>query len=222
MEKHEKIVIFDWGGVIESHDPNNYNMFDITHDIFKEFGSNFDKTNPDEIQCLRNCQYFNNTNIFEINTLENLEPWFNNVKKNFKLNCNYMEYCEAYKKYFNKSPYYLDIVKFAHYLKDANLCKIGVFSNLCILDKERIDKQMILKKFDYVWLSYELKVSKPKPLIYDLVEKDLSINPSNILFIDDCKANTNEALNHGWNIINTICNNTSEIKNNVFKFIKEK
>lgn len=222
MENYEKIVIFDWGGVVESHDPNNYNMFDMTNDIFKEFGSSFNKNNPFEIQRLRNCQYFNNTNIFEIDNLENLKKWFDNIERDFNLYCTYMQYCEAYKKYFNKSPYYLEIVKFAYYLKDANLCKTGVLSNLCILDRERIDKQLNLEKFDYVWLSYELKVSKPKPLIYELVEKDLNIKPSNILFIDDCKANTDEALNHGWNIINTTGDNASEIKNTVLKFIEAK
>ena len=44
------------------------------------------------------------------------------------------------------------------------------------LDKDRIDKQMNLSKFDYVWLSYELKYRKPEIEIYEIVEKTSGIS----------------------------------------------
>lgn len=221
MEKKDikKIVIFDWGGVIESHNLNYYNRFDVFNDIFRDFGSSFNKHDPNEIQRLYDCQRFDNINIFEIDNLEELEPWFDNIKNNFKLNCNYIEFLKAYKKHFDKVYYYSNIVEFAHSLKEKNICKIGVLSNLCLFDKERIDKQLNLEKFDYVWLSYELKTSKPKSSIYEIVENDLNDKKYQILFIDDNKTNIETALSRGWKTINTTGENYLKIKSNVLKFV---
>ena len=72
-------------------------------------------------------------------------------------------------------------------------------SNLGSLDKQRLDKQVDLKQFDYVWLSCELNTRKPKDKIYEIVENDCKIEPNNILFIDDSKENIEMAKNRGWN-----------------------
>ena len=57
------------------------------------------------------------------------------------------------KEIFDKVDYYKDVVEFEKSLK--NKCYIGILSNLNIYDKDRIDKQLGLKDYDYVFLSFE-------------------------------------------------------------------
>ena len=98
-------------------------------------------------------------------------------------------------------------------------CKIGILSNLSYLDKQRLDKQVNLKQFDYVWLSFELKCRKPDEKIYKIVEEDCKINPEDILFIDDCKENIETAKKLGWNTCNAYGYELDKIKEKVEKFL---
>ena len=40
MTEKEKIVIFDWGGVIESHTPGQYNQESAVNDLIMELNPN--------------------------------------------------------------------------------------------------------------------------------------------------------------------------------------
>ena len=78
-----------------------------------------------------------------------------------------------------------------------------------------------LKVFDYVWLSCELKCSKPNEKVYKIVEKDCNISPNNILFIDDVQKNLEPAKERGWNTCNAYGYELDKIRNSVEKFINE-
>ena len=72
-------------------------------------------------------------------------------------------------------------------------------SNIILLDKSRLNNQIDLNKFDYVWLSFEIGLTKPDENIYKLVERECKILPNNILFIDDKEENIVCAQKRGWN-----------------------
>lgn len=128
----------------------------------------------------------------------------------------------AYNIIWNKSylvdiDCYKDVVEYAHSLKEK--CKIGILSNLSYLDKQRLDKQVNIKQFDFVWLSFELKCRKPDEKIYRIVEEDCKIKPENILFIDDSKENIETAKKLGWNTCNAYGYELDKIKEKVEKFL---
>ena len=129
------------------------------------------------------------------------------------------EFAKVYDEEKGKVVYYKDVIETAKKLK--KYCKIGILSNLMFLDKERLDKQVKLKEFEYVWLSFELNCQKPDDKIYEIVEKDCKIKPSNILFIDDCRDNIEIAKKRGWNTCLASGYELDKIKNSIDKFLNK-
>lgn len=194
--KDEKLVIFDWGGVIESHREGEHNIDIAKTNIIKRFNSSL---SDNEILIRYNsCDGSSiNNHINTVNTIEKVKEWFERIKTSTEIDCTFEEFCEVYEEEYMKVFYYKDVVQYIHSLKDK--CKIGILSNLCYLDKKRIDMQTDLKQFDYVWLSFELKYRKPDNQIYEIVENTCNTKPENILFIDDKKINIDTAKQRGWN-----------------------
>lgn len=58
--------------------------------------------------------------------------------------------------------------------------------------------QQLSRYFSKCFLSYQMKLCKPKPEIYQQVTKELGWNPEEILFIDDSSQNCQTAQNLGW------------------------
>ena len=216
MYNKNKIVIFDWGGVIESHYENEYNWYTAISNIVRHFSI---LTNKEEIiEKYFLCDYDElGKSIIEYNEMEDVKKWFIRLKNEFNFNCSFEEFCEVYQKEFSKLDYYKDIVLLAHSLKEN--CKIGILSNLMCWDKKRLDKQVNLKEFDYVWLSFEMGHKKPDEGIYECVEKECNISPNNILFIDDNEENINAAKKRGWNVCLATGHELDKIKDSVNKFI---
>lgn len=208
MQK-DKLVIFDWGGIVESHDSEEYNYMKATLDCFKSLNV---KISDEEIwqyymDCLR---------YMKDKTKEEL---FSNIKEKFNLTCDIDEFEEQYNKYLLKVDYYSDVAAFIHSLKGK--CKIGILSNLNPFDKIRIDKQMDLSKFDYIWLSFELKCEKPIEEIYNIVEKDVQVDNTNILFVDDTVRNLDIPKRKGWQVCCANGKQLGKIKRQVEEFLKQ-
>ena len=72
---------------------------------------------------------------------------------------------------------------------------------MAIVDKKRLDAQVGLDNYDYVFLSFELGCQKPDSKIYDIVSEKLPFESKDILFIDDSLKNIEEAKRHGWNTL---------------------
>lgn len=214
MRKQDKIIIFDWGGVIESHKEGEYSILKAIINLIKHFNSKEDENTIVDrynAQSVKNITYHTN--------FEN-DKWFDMIKQEFNLKCNPQEFYDYYIKEFDKIEYYKDVVDLAHSLKDK--CKIGILSNLGSLDKQRLDKQVDLKQFDYVWLSFELDARKPKEKIYKIVENDCKIESKNILFIDDNKENIETAQNRGWNTCLAFGYELDKIKDSIDEFLNSK
>lgn len=209
MNTDEKIVIFDWGGVIESHREGEYSLNTAITNFIKHFNNDVDENGLIE-------KYFDIcTNKIEQGGKE--YSWFERIKYNFNLECTEEEFYKFYEEEFNRIDFYKDVVEYAHSLK--NKCKIGILSNLGSVDKQRLNKQVDLSKFDYVWLSFELKCSKPNEKVYKIVEEDCKIEPNNILFIDDFKENLKPAQAKGWNTCNACGYELEKIQKSVSEFL---
>lgn len=211
MYNANKIVIFDWGGVIESHREGEYSLNTAITNFIKHFNNKVNENNLIE-------RYFDVcTRKVEEGNKE--DTWFEKIRNEFNIQCSEDEFYKFYEEEFNRIEYYKDVVEYAHSLKAK--CKIGILSNLGKVDIARLDKQVDLKVFDYVWLSCELKCSKPNEKVYKIVEKDCNISPNNILFIDDVQKNLEPAKERGWNTCNAYGYELDKIRNSVEKFINE-
>ena len=205
---YNKIVIFDWGGIIESHRKGEYNLDVAVENLIKHFNP---KENKNIVE-----RYYNRSVELGINDTKDIkeDKWFKQIKEEFNLECTPQKFYDYYIKEFDNIE---DVVEYVHSLKEK--CQIGILSNLGYLDKQRLDKQVELKKFDYVWLSFELKCRKPNEKIYKIVEEDCKIKPENILFIDDSKENIDTAKKLGWNTCNAYGYELNKIKEKVKEFL---
>lgn len=185
--KKNKIILFDWGNIVESH-TTGYTMFDAYKYLFKTFGCDLEgKINLGEYH------------LSSIPNLAEFEKTFYKIREQYHLTCDFETFLEKYDYYFSKISYYYRVRDYEISLKDR--CYIGILSNLAVMDKKRLDDQVGLDNYDYVFLSFELECQKPDPKIYDKVSEKLPFEGKDILFIDDDERNINEAKRHGWNTL---------------------
>ena len=90
-----------------------------------------------------------------------------------------------------------------------------------MLDKSRIDKQLNLSEYDYVFLSFEIGEVKPNKKIYEYVLNNVPFKGCDILFLDDAEPNINAALSLGINACLVKGEDLDNIKLCVNKFLDE-
>ena len=182
-----KLILFDWGGIVESH-ITGFTCFDAWNEIFSICGYEGPKiTNSSLVK-------------YRLSSVENEEMYrkvYKELAKDFHLNISYTEFIKLYKKVFAKVDYYKEVAEFEHSLKDK--CYIGIFSNLSFFDKKRLDKQVSLKEYNYVFLSFEHGYRKPERELYEIVQSKVPFKPEDILFLDDRGDNIETAKKMGWN-----------------------
>ena len=188
--KQSKLILFDWGGIVDSH-KTGYSFFDAYQDVFSNLG--YTGNNILESKVLDKYE------ITSARSIEELEEKYNRIKAELGLTGSFEDYVKNSETYLSKTDSYSEVSNYESSLKDK--CNIGILSNLTILDKTRIAKQINLDDFDYLFFSFDLGLSKPSPEIYNEVTKRLPILPKDILFIDDTIENVNAAKNAGWNSI---------------------
>lgn len=210
----EKIVIFDWGGVIESHEKEDYNVNKVILDIAKQYHCPLTDTEIMNI-CYNSTKYIS---MFIKDDDLTIRKWFEAICDKLKIKCLLEDYKNSYEEYGKKVNYYKEVVELAHSLKGK--CKIAIFSNLMKLDAKRINDQVDLSMFDYAFLSYEIGYTKPKEKAYEIVEKTIKIEPENILFVDDTTENIETAKARGWCTCQAFGYELDKIKDAVEKFLK--
>lgn len=214
--ENKKIVIFDWGGVIENNDSSYYTISKVIIDIMRKYDCTL--TNNEILNICSNGSKLFKT--FIDNKEETTEDWFNNIKDKLNINCRYEEYKKAYYEFGKKIPYYKDVVDFAHSLREK--CYIAIFSSLVKLDGKRIDDQVNLSLFDYKFLTYEMGYNKPDSKAFKYIEDKTGINQNNILFIDDTDVNIEEANNRGWKTCKAKGYELEKIKKYVNMFLENR
>lgn len=219
MEYHEnKIVIFDWGGIVESHREGEYNFFEAMTNIIKTFNP---KVKEKEVaQGWKECtKDENGVEIGACNDIEQIKKWYKRLEEKFNFKSDFITFMDIYQKEFAKVHFYQDVVELEHKTKEK--CKIGILSNLMLIDKERINAQVNLSKFDYVWLSFEMEERKPNKRIYEMVEKECKIEPRNILFVEDTEENIKTAQSMGWNTCKAYGYEIDKIKQSIEAFLQK-
>jgi HAD superfamily hydrolase (TIGR01509 family) len=185
----KKLILFDWGNIVEAH-TTGYTCADARNDLFVASGYK-----GKEIIFRKISKY----RLTKITSIEEFGKTFEEMAKDFNFNVPYEKFIELYYKIFANVDYYQDVADFEVSLKDK--CYIGILSNLTIFDKERLDKQVDLSKYDYVFLSFEIGYKKPDKNIFEIVSKQLPFKPENILFIDDKDDNIDMAKKFGGNVL---------------------
>lgn len=185
-----KLILFDWGNIVESH-LTGFTCYDGWNELFKRCGYN---GNENIYSIFKN---YKDYCLEKIKTEEEFEKLFDLVSKDYNFNVDYQEFKRLFKETFSKVDYYKDVVDYEHSLKDK--CYIGILSNLNVFEKERLDKQVDLSKYDYVFLSFELGLVKPSKDIFEYIQNHVNFDKKDILFIDDKEGNVNSAKEFGWN-----------------------
>lgn len=115
-----------------------------------------------------------------------------------------LEYCKSslsIDEFYNiynslNNSLYPDTIKIIEELKNKYY-KVGLLSNLRLMDFNRYKEQLEQLNFDYMFLSYKMKCIKPNNAIYEKVINTTGIKPQNIIFFDDNPKNVQGALKCG-------------------------
>lgn len=204
-----KIILFDWGGIVESH-LTGYGCYDALNDVFLTCGYTGERINANTLVKYR---------LSSIKTENDFAKTYEMMAKDFGLTASFDDYKKIYKEIFDKVDYYKDVVEFEKSLK--NKCYIGILSNLNIYDKDRIDKQLGLKDYDYVFLSFKYGYRKPDMEFYKIVQDELPFKASDILFLDDRLDNILSAKKIGWNAVQITGLELDKIKKICDEFIND-
>lgn len=217
-----KIVIFDWGGVIESHKDGEYNLDKAIISFIKALKPGVDELSILDrfYKAIRFKEKKLEDTFKKLNEKERMIFKYERIKEEFKIESNYDTYYNTYIEEFDKIYYYKEVVEVAHDIK--KYCLTGILSNLGEIDKVRLDKQVNLNKFDYVWLSCDEGFRKPEEKIYQIVENECNIKTNNILFIDDSKENIEVAKKRGWNVCNAYGYEINKIIDSIINFLYKK
>ena len=105
---------------------------------------------------------------------------------------------------------YDETLKIINELKNKGY-KVGLLSNLRLMDYKRYEEQIKKINFDYLFLSYEIKCIKPSSDIYLQVIDALDCEADNIIFFDDNQKNVNGAKQLGINAYQVTGENIKEI-----------
>ncbi len=211
----DKIVIFDWGGVIMNKYPDSNNDKEAIIRTMRSFNPNLNDDAWDIY--LKTLVDENGIFISRQNDKESKIKWLQRIKTLGNFEATLEEFENKFIEEHLKVGYYKDVVDYAHSLKGK--CKIGIFSDLIYACYPALDKQADLSKFDYVWLSYLTHLRKNTEEAFALVEHDLQIAPENIMFIDDTLINIENAKNRGWNTCQARGSEFEKIKSAVEQFL---
>lgn len=205
----KKLILFDWGNIVESH-TTGYTCRDAFNDLFKACG--YDGNND----IFTSLGKYTLSSIPSVDAFENV---YNQIANEYNFKTTYLEFIKLYKEIFDRIDYYKDVADYEKSLRDK--CYIGLLSNLTVFDKERLNKQVDLSKYDYVFLSFEMKCRKPDKEIYEKVNELIPFKLEDILFIDDRQDNIDIAKWFGWNTLKATGLELDKIKECCEKFIND-
>lgn len=212
-----KIIIFDWGGVILKEYPEHYCDQDAIIETIKKFNNNL--TDNDAYQLYLDTLKDENNRIISIfNDYESKYKWYERIHNNGKLNTTYEEFINEFTYNYNKIDKYEEVVNYIYTLKDKT--NLVLFSDLIFTCFSALENTINLNIFDKIFLSYEEGYVKSNIEAFINVEKKLNIKAENILFIDNNENNINNAKKRGWNTCLAFGYELDKIKNTVDEFLK--
>lgn len=215
----EKVVIFDWGGVIMHKSPVDNNDKQAIIRTIQSFNTTLsdDETWNVYVKTLAD---ENGIYISRQNDEQSKEKWIDRLNSVGNLNTTVEDFSKKFIEEHLTVGYYKDLVDYIHSLKDK--CKICIFSDLIYCCAPILDSHVDLKQFDYVWLSFITHYRKNEETAFKIVEQDLQTSPDNILFIDDTLVNIENAKKRGWNTCQAYGYELDKIKESVEQFLTQK
>ena len=213
-----KIVIFDWGGVIAHKYPIINNDKEAIIRVIKSFNNNLSDEEAWDVYIDTLKDEFG-VYISKQNDTESKIKWVERIKKRGKFDTTFEEFQSKYIQEYLKVGYYKEVVEYIYSLKGK--CKIGIFSDLIYISYPTLNKQVDLSQFDYVWLSYQTHLRKDTEEAFNLVQRDTNALPEDILFIDDTAKNIEIAKNIGWNTCQACGYELDKIKEAVNEFLEQ-
>lgn len=185
----KKLILFDWGNVLLNSYSNDYNINMAQLDMIAELHPKV----HDIFLSLFHKKEFWTTNGIQLNRL--IEKYLTMSK----CNCTVEKFKECYLKYYGQVPYYEHMVDVLNKLVESN-CPVGILSTCCEMDMKLMKTKLPIGKLGFRFFSFNLKMEKPDPNVYEIVEIVTDVSPKNIYFIDDRIENIQAAMNRGWNI----------------------
>lgn len=214
-----KLIIFDWGGVILKEYPHHYCDQDAIKETIKKFNNGL--TDDDAYTLYLDTLKDENNRIISIfDDYENKYKWYERIKNKGNLSVSYEEFINEFINNYKKIDKYEEVVNYIYLLKDK--VNVALFSDLIFVCFEALEKHIDLKVFNKVFLSYKEGYVKTNIEAFINVENKLNIKGENILFIDNNKINIENAKKRGWNTCLAFGYEIDKIKNSVDKFLDEK
>lgn len=177
-----RIFLFDLGNVLAKpiNDFNLYSKLDckISYEDFLDYWWNNDLVIKAHMGLISDEEHINSLLNFckSSLSLEEFLNIYNNMDKSL----------------------YGDTIEYINSLKDKGY-KVGILSNLRLMDFNRYKDQLYQIGFDYYFLSYEMKNIKPSKEIYIDVINKLKCKSNEIVFYDDKLENIKAARELGIN-----------------------
>lgn len=202
MSDNKKVVLFDWGGVIDSTDhDNSYTSKKVLIDALRHaYHFELSCCSDDEIwDRLYEYKYyelnkgFNSRTEFKQKLKEIFYSMYPVTKPPEGCLTEFIEYSLQHYKYVR---YYQDIIDFIYSLKFK--CEIGLMSDVDWLGTNRLTDQVDLNKFDYVLLSCEQNAIKYDGSLFEVADHKINLPDRNIMLIDDKQNSVDWAIKHNW------------------------
>lgn len=215
----EKIVIFDWGGVILKEYPAHYCDRDAIVDSIIYFDEDYTAEDAYKLYLNTLCDFDDNY-ICMYDDYENKYKWFDRLKTKGEVkNINYDDFIKVFRNNYLKIDKYEDVVNYIYSLKGK--CHLCLFTDLIFTCYDALCKQIDLDVFDDVFLSFKDHFTKRNVDAYKYVLDSLGCSPSDILFIDNNIDNINKAESLGWNVVYANGLELDMIKEKVSSFLGE-
>lgn len=211
-----KVVIFDWVGVIMHKSPIENNDKQAIIKTIKHFNPSLSDNDAWSVY-INTLEDENGIYISRQNDEKSKNKWIERLNSVGGFNTTVQEFSDRFITEHSNASYYKELVNYIYSIKDK--CKIGLFSDLIFCCLQVLEKQVDLDKFDYVWLSFLTHLRKNDERAFINVENDLKISPKDILFIDDTSINIENAKKRGWNTCQAYGYELDKIKNAINEFL---
>lgn len=212
-----KVIIFDWGGVILKEYPEHYCDRDAIISTIRKFNTNL--TDDDAYQLyLETLKDENNQIISIFDDYTNKYKWYQRIKDRGRLNATYEQFINEFINNYTKIDKYEEVVNYIYKLKGK--VNLALFSDLIFVCFRALENNINLNIFDKVFLSYKEGYIKSNIEAFINVENKLNIKGKNILFIDNNKNNINNAKKREWNTCLAFGYELDKIKNSIDEFLK--
>lgn len=177
-----KVIVFDYGGVIELKDG----------DLIQEIADSLQITKEDWQEVYYTLNHLNNTGEKSWREVATI------VARKFNASDVQVSFIQdLINKYDHKRILNLELIEVIKDLKKKNY-KIGILSNYSITLREKLTRLNIIDLFDEVIISSEVGLQKPQPEIFEIVFNKFNIKNSEMIFIDDTKKSLEGAEKIGY------------------------